>query len=150
MWEETALRVRNAPEHQAGAVAAGQLAVSAKGVSVWRSLRVEFDVQGTLDPDSGRLRLTKQHKGAFTNSVIYHARVTAAAEAGEGDAAAPAGAELAIVGAYSAQDINGLLLLKRVARALGGGGRGDPRRAPNTRPHRHPLAAPPPMQHSRM
>lgn len=131
VWEETALRVRATPEQQAGAAARGELVVSAKGISMWRSHRVEFDVQGTLDPGSGRLRFTKQHKGAFTNSVVYHARVVAAAAAAErgegkeeeknGAASAPAPAELAVVGEYSVQDSTGLLLLKRVARALGSG-----------------------------
>ena len=43
------------------------------GVSLWRNMHIEFDVRGTFDWETKEVKLIKQHKGVYTNTVQYAA-----------------------------------------------------------------------------
>jgi hypothetical protein len=45
------------------------------GVSLWRNMHIEFDVRGTFDWDTKEIKLIKQHKGVYTNTVQYAALI---------------------------------------------------------------------------
>lgn len=45
--------------------------IRGSGVSDWKNQRVEFDVSGDFDWETKQVRLTKQHRGRYTNSVDY-------------------------------------------------------------------------------
>jgi hypothetical protein len=50
--------------------------ITGRGVSFWRTLLIDFDVIGTFDWETKAITLTKQHKGQFTNNVVYHGIIT--------------------------------------------------------------------------
>ena len=43
------------------------------GVSLWRNMHIEFDVRGTFDWETKEVKLIKQHKGVYNNTVQYAA-----------------------------------------------------------------------------
>ena len=45
------------------------------GVSLWRNMHIEFDVRGTFDWETKEVKLIKQHKGVYSNTVQYAALV---------------------------------------------------------------------------
>ena len=46
---------------------------------------IAFDVIGTFNPENGSIKLIKQHKGRFTNSVSYNCRLSKQSTASKGD-----------------------------------------------------------------
>ena len=46
--------------------------VRGRGVSLWRSMHIDFDVSGSLDLLTKLVTLEKRHLGHYTNAVLYH------------------------------------------------------------------------------
>lgn len=47
--------------------------ITGRGTSTWRGIDVGFVLHGTFDWQTKEMHFTKQHKGRFTNSVVYRA-----------------------------------------------------------------------------
>lgn len=41
------------------------------GVSLWQGVPIQFDLRGLFDLTARRVKLVKQHKGRYTNRVVY-------------------------------------------------------------------------------
>ena len=47
------------------------LSLTGSGVSLWRSLRINFYLRGTLNLKTGFCRLEKEHRGQYSNTIKY-------------------------------------------------------------------------------
>lgn len=65
-WSDTAMCFR----FEDGSLKGGGV-ISGEGISVWRDMHIDFDVVGSFDWHDFTVRLTKQHKGRFTNRIVY-------------------------------------------------------------------------------
>lgn len=45
--------------------------VSGEGISLWRDMRIDFDLVGSFSWRERSVKITKQHKGRFNNRVVY-------------------------------------------------------------------------------
>ena len=66
-WKESVLEFK--------LLTATQGTIIGHGVSLWRNMHIEFDVRGTFDWETKEIKLVKQHKGVFNNTVQYSALV---------------------------------------------------------------------------
>jgi len=48
------------------------LVIEGDGVSIWKDMRISFDLRGEVDLIDGRVWLEKEHKGQYTNVVRYN------------------------------------------------------------------------------
>lgn len=76
VWNQTAVRVA----FDRGLEEPGE--VVGKGTSVWQGQVVDFDLLGTVRWEPAELKLTKQHRGLYTNSVSVSAPPAARRRAG--------------------------------------------------------------------
>ncbi len=63
-WTETQVEFELGPDGRHGTI-------TGKGMSLWRSMRIEFKVHGTFDWETLEVSLVKQHIGRYTNAVEY-------------------------------------------------------------------------------
>lgn len=55
------------PDSETGA----SVAIVGRGLSLWHDKQVEFVVKGRYDPATHAVHITKTHRGAYVNSVVY-------------------------------------------------------------------------------
>ena len=63
-WSDTTLRFEFDPDCDEGNI-------SGHGVSLWRGLTIEFDIQGKFRNSDQSVQIVKQHKGRFKNKITY-------------------------------------------------------------------------------
>jgi hypothetical protein len=64
-WSDTHLRFeKNSNKSDKGSI-------HGHGVSLWRGLSIEFDIEGSFRSSDQTVKLVKRHKGQFTNSITY-------------------------------------------------------------------------------
>ena len=63
-WRETALKFHLNPVTLKGTI-------EGQGVSVWREMNIDFNIKGDFDWNTKEIQLHKQHKGRYTNKLVY-------------------------------------------------------------------------------
>lgn len=63
-WSDTTLRFEFDSDCDEGNI-------SGHGVSLWRGLTIEFDIQGKFRNSDQSVQIVKQHKGRFKNKITY-------------------------------------------------------------------------------
>ena len=63
-WSDTTLRFEYVPDRDEGKI-------SGRGVSLWRGLSIEFDIEGSFRNSDQTVQIVKRHKGRFNNTITY-------------------------------------------------------------------------------